>query len=119
MSKLDVFFFDRPVARQIFDTVLQAIRSNGPAAIIVRKSQIAFQRRVNFALVWIPEQYLHHPAAPLVLTLSLCERDPSPRWKQVVEVAAGRFTHHLELHSPADVDAEVAAWLRSAWQAAG
>jgi hypothetical protein len=55
----------------------------------------------------------------LVLTLSLRRRDASPRWKEIVEPAKGRFTHHLELRSPDEIDAEVRAWLARAWSGAG
>jgi hypothetical protein len=67
----------------------------------------------------MPEQYLHRSAAPLVLTVGLRRRDPSPRWKQVVEPAPGRFTHHLVLYATADLDDEVRGWLREAWEEAG
>ncbi len=40
-------------------------------------------------------------------------------WTQVVEPAPGRFTHHLELRSPADIDEEVRSWLEEAWTEAG
>jgi Domain of unknown function (DUF5655) len=56
--------------------------------------------------------------APLVLTLSLRRRDLSPRWREIVEPAPGRFTHHLELRSTADIDDEVRSWLQEAWAAA-
>jgi hypothetical protein len=56
---------------------------------------------------------------PRVLTIGFRERDPSPRWKQVVEAAPGRFTKHLEMHSVADLDDEASAWLRAAWMVAG
>jgi hypothetical protein len=45
-------------------------------------------------------------------------RSDSPRWKEIVEPAPGRFTHHLELYDVADVDDEVRGWLRQAWEAA-
>ena len=66
-------------------------------------------------MVWMPGQYLKGDTAPLVLTLFLPWRDSSPRWKEIVEPAPGRFTHHLELYSPEDIDNEVKAWLRQAW----
>jgi hypothetical protein len=69
-----------------------------------------------FALVWIPERHLRRKAVPLVLTFSFRERRPWPRWKEIYEVAPRRFTHHLELWSPADVDEEVRAWLTEAWE---
>ena len=56
---------------------------------------------------------------PLVLTLSLGRRDNSPRWKEVVEPKAGRFTHHLELRSEDEIDGEVRSWIREAWDGAG
>ena len=113
------FFEGQPKSLRLFEAVRQAIEAIGPAEIRVTKSQVAFRRRKNFAIVWRPEQYLKRPAAPLVLTLSFRQRDPSPRWKEITEVAPGRFTHHLELYRVKDVDAEVKRWLREAWEAAG
>jgi hypothetical protein len=52
------------------------------------------------------------------LKLAFNHRDSSPRWKEIVEPAPGRFTHHLELHSTADVDDEVRSWLQEAWESA-
>ena len=71
--------------------------SIGDATVRATKSQVAFRRRRAFAWAWMPGQYLHGQVAPLVLTVALPARDPSPRWKQVVEPAPGRFIHHLEL----------------------
>jgi hypothetical protein len=53
-----------------------------------------------------------------VLTLALRRRDSSPRWKEIVEPRPGRFTHHLELRSAADIDDKVLGWLQEAWDAA-
>lgn len=104
----------------MFNSVQGLIEEIGPAEIAVTKSQIAFRRDKPFAWVWRPGQYLRgRRVAPLVLTLSFAQRDPSPRWKSVVEPARGRFIHHLELFSQADLDDEVRAWLRSAWERAG
>ena len=82
------------------------------------KSQIAFRRRKAFAWVWIPGKYLRGRTAPLVLTFVFRSRNASPRWKEIVEPAAGRFTHHLELYRTEDIDEEVLGWLREAWDAA-
>ena len=41
-----------------------------------------------------------------------------PRWKQIVEPAPGRFMHHLEPYAREELDGEVAAWLREAWEGA-
>lgn len=113
------FFEGQPKALRLFEAVRTAIEAIGPAEIRVTKSQVAFRRRKNFALVWRPEQYLKRPAAPLVLTLSFRERKPSARWKEITEAAPGRYSHHLELYKVKEVDAEVRGWLREAWEAAG
>jgi hypothetical protein len=103
----------------LYDRLLESINHLGEVEIRVTKSQVAFRRRINFGWVWIPAQYLHRQAAPLVLTLALRRWDSSPRWKQMVEPYPGRFTHHLELYSVGDVDDEVEKWLKEAWQQAG
>jgi hypothetical protein len=66
----------------------------------------------------MPGAYLRGQVAPLVLTLPFRHRGPSPRWKEIVEPHPGRFTHHLELRSSAEIDDEVRAWLQEAWTAA-
>ena len=114
----DDFFADQPAAQQLFAAVRHAVGGIGATSIRATRSQVAFRRRRTFAAVWRPGQYLAGATAPLVLTIFLPRRITSPRWKEVVEPAPGRFTHHLELHDPAEVDEEVRGWLRVAWEAA-
>ncbi len=116
---MDDFFADYQAARPLFAAVQRSIESLGPIDLHVTRSQIAFRRRKPFAWVWVPERYLRRKVAPLVLTVGLRRRDASPRWKQIVEPAPGRFTHHLELYAVEDLDDEVRGWLREAWLEAG
>jgi len=111
------FFDGHPDTEHLFDVVERRLARIGPATVKISKSQIAFRRARNFALVWMPRQYLQEDAAPLVLTILMPKRIPSRRWKEVVEAAPGRFTHHLELWKAKDIDAEVDDWLRMAWDA--
>jgi hypothetical protein len=99
----------------IFLTLQQTIEAIGPVELRVSKSQVAFSRRRVFAIAWRPGQYLQGKLAPLVLTVALRRRDLSPRWKQIIEPAPGRFTHHLELFSDTEIDDRVRAWLVEAW----
>ena len=115
---LDEFFAGREESRHIFDALQSAIDALGPVEVRVTKSQVAFRRSKAFAWAWVPGFYLRGRHAPLVLTLSFATRRPSPRWKQIVEPAPGRFTHHLELYTASEIDGEVRCWLREAWQAA-
>jgi hypothetical protein len=113
---VDGFFAGHPESRLIFDRVWAQASLLGPVVPRVTKSQVAFVRDKPFAWAWMPAMYLHRNAAPLVLALSFRERRPWTRWKEIYEAAPGRFTHHLELWSPEDVDGEVQGWLREAWE---
>ena len=116
---LDEFFAGQDDSRRIFEALRAEIETFGPVEMRVTRSQVAFRRRVAFAWAWMPGMYLRGKQAPLVLTLSLRRRHPSPRWKEIVEPVKGRFTHHLELRTSAEIDAEVREYLREAWEAAG
>jgi hypothetical protein len=84
----------------------------------VTRSQSAYRRAHGFAWLWRPDRYLGGAHPPLVLSVALARHDSSPRWKEVVEAAPGRFTHHVELREAGEVDADVAAWLDEAWRLA-
>ncbi len=111
---LDEFFTGHEESRRIFEAVALTVAAAGPAEVRVSKSQVAFRRRTAFAFTWMPDMYLSRGDVPLVLTIGLRRRDDSSRWKQVVQPSPGRFTHHLELRSPADVDESVSRWLQEA-----
>jgi hypothetical protein len=112
---LDDFFAGQEEPRLVFEALRSALDAIGKAELRITKSQVAFRRRRAFAWAWMPGTYLRGRHAPLVLTISLRRKDPSPRWKEIVEPAPGRFTHHLELRSSADIDDEVRSWLQEAW----
>jgi predicted nucleotidyltransferase len=111
---LDAFFTGYGDSRPLFEAVRALVDDVGGGEMRVSKTQISFTRRRGFAWAWIPERALKRAAAPLVLSVSLPSRDPSPRWKQVVEPAPGRFMHHLEVHDASEVDDEVRDWLQAA-----
>jgi hypothetical protein len=115
---LDEYFKGKDESRKLFEAVRSLIDSLGTAEIRVTRSQVAFRRRKAFAWAWRPDKYLRGKIAPLVLTIFLPRKDPSPRWKQVVEPYPGRFIHHLELYSTSEIDDKVRNWLQEAWTAA-
>ncbi|MCL7454818.1 MAG: DUF5655 domain-containing protein [Anaerolineae bacterium] len=117
--EIDEFFAGYDRSRRLFEALLDAVEVAGSVELRVTRSQIALRRRKAFAWVWVPGRYLRGETAPLVLTLGFRHRDPSPRWKEIVEPYPGRFTHHLELYSVDDIDEQVRDWLREAWLAAG
>lgn len=108
-----------PVAVAALDRVRVLLRELGPVEEGASTSQVAFRRRRGFAWLWLPGRYLAHPSAEVVLSIALGRRDPSPRFKQVVQSSPAHVMHHLEVHDPADLDDEVAGWLREAFDRAG
>jgi hypothetical protein len=109
------FFTGYEAARPLFDALQQAIDALDPVERRVGRSQISFRRRVAFAWAWTPDRYLGRGHAPLVLSVALRRHDDSPRWKEVVEPAKGRFMHHLELRDVGEIDSEVRQWLAEAY----
>jgi hypothetical protein len=111
------FFHGYAESKVIFDNVWATAQTIGPVAARVSKSQIAVELEGRpFAWLWIPAKHLGRRAAPLVLTLSFRRPQPWSRWKEIYQAAPDRFTHHLELWRPEDVDADVLEWLRIAHQ---
>lgn len=116
---LDEYFTGYGDAKWLFDALREQIDALGTFEVRVSKTQISFRRKRAFAWVWIPEKHLGRRMAPLVLSLSLPARDPSPRWKEIIEPYPGRFMHHLELYTPDEIDGEVREWLRAAYKWVG
>lgn len=116
--EVDRFFSGRVESRTLFEALMRAARGEfGPDAVSIRvqKSQVTLAvDGVPAARVWIPAQYLGERAAfaPLVLSVVLRRCDDSPRWKEVVQLGPSRWTHHLEVRSAAQIDAEVLGWMR-------
>jgi hypothetical protein len=115
---IEEFLSSHPESRRVYDALIEAVAAFGPVDAKVTKSQVAFRDDKEFAWVWAPDQYLGPGHAPLVLTLSFPDHLRSPRWKSVVQTGKHRFTHHLELHSPSDVDDEVRGLIQQARSAA-
>jgi hypothetical protein len=107
-----------PVALAAYGRVAAIVREFGPGDVVASRTQVAFRRRRGFAYLWVPGRWLRRPSADVVLSLALDRPIDSPRFKQVVHPAPTVWMHHLELRGPDDIDAEVAAWLRAAWEAA-
>lgn len=105
-------------SRWPFDVLQAAIEAINPVDLWVSKCQVAFHRRVAFAWAWMLSQCLRRLAAPLVLILSSHQRDPSLRWKSILESYSVRFTQHLEPYTIEEIDAQVRHWMQQAWEAA-
>ncbi len=67
----DDFFSHHSLCKKLFAAVCQGVETLGETSIRVTKSQIAFCRKRNFAVVWMPIHSLKGRTAPLVRTISV------------------------------------------------
>ena len=111
-------FSGSPMGLDLFHAVQTLLAEPTPPAIRATKSQVAFREKRGFAYLWWPGRYLASEV-PVVLSIALPRRISSARFKEVVNPSPGVWMHHLELHSEAELDSEVAGWLREARAGAG
>lgn len=111
-------FRGSPLGLELLRQVERMLAGYAPSTIRATKSQVAFKGRRGFAYMWWPARYIKSEV-PAVLSIALPRRIESGRFKEVVSPAPGVWMHHLELHSMADLDDEVAGWLGDARREAG
>ena len=99
----------------IFEAYEGAVLSCGESTMRVTKTQISWGNPFLFAMLSHPRRAADRRAGALLATFGLHRRLDSPRILQAVEPYPGRWTHHLLLARPEEVDGEVAAWLAEAW----
>lgn len=125
LEQAQAFFDGEPLGVTAVRWVASVLTDFGGADIVVTRSQVAFRRPDSdgipvrprtVALLWRPGQYLASPHAPVVLSVPLAGPDPSPRWKEVAHPGPSTWMHHLEVLGESDLDAEVASWLRLAYE---
>ena len=80
----------------------------------VSKTQISWGSPYLFAMLSLPRRAADRRSGALLATLGLNRRLDSPRVLQAVEPYPGRWTHHLLLTRPEEVDGELRAWLAEA-----
>ena len=84
--------------------------------IKVQKSQITFYNRRLFACASFARvrRKAELPPCWLVVTVGLARRLDSPRVAVATEPYPGRWTHHIVISDPADVDDELMGCVREA-----
>ena len=97
-----------PAVVRTYEALLRAARQNGPVTVLPEKTRIAFQVRMSFAALSLKKHWLDGHVV-------LARRLDSPRFKRIYEVSPRNQVHEFRLRSAAEVDAEVAAWLREAY----
>src|SRR5579863_9250604 len=103
-----VFAGKEPVARTIYDRLIAAMRPFGPMTVEPKKTSIHIVRKSAFAGV--------HPRKSAIL-LNIRSQTPikSARVRKMENVSANRCHNELMLAAPGDIDKELLAWLRAAY----
>lgn len=82
----------------------------------VSKTQITFRKRYGFAVVSLPVRRRREwPKVCVVVTLGLARRLDDPRVVQAVEPYPGRWTNHVLVSVPAEVDGQLLDWVEEAY----
>ena len=111
------FFASDEKAISIYRALARSIVGLDGVEVVVSKSQVAFRARRGFAYAWAPKRYVKSDV-PLVVSIALREELRSSRFKEVVHPSPSTWMHHLELRLAKQVDREVIAWIRRAYEEA-
>ena len=98
-----------PVTRKIYDRLLKTSVRFGPVIEDPKKTSIHMVNRTAFAGIATRKN-------ALILTIKSDRKLNSSRIHKSEQTSASRFHHEVKLTSPADVDAELTAWLKAAYE---
>lgn len=115
----ELFFFDgKSEERALYEALLDRIAALGAFSAVVHKTQISLKNRRVFACVSmlrvLPKKQL--PPHFLVLMLVLPYPLGSLRIAAKTEAQPNRWTHHIVLGGPDDLDDEQLDWLRQSYE---
>jgi hypothetical protein len=112
-AALDALFTNKePSVRAAYDKVLSSLSKIGPVKAEPKKTSIHLVRDTSFAGA-------HPKKAWLDLTIRSDKPIKGARVRAQEQVSKNRWHQDVRLTSPADVDAEVVGWLKSAYALAG
>jgi len=101
-----------PVVRATYRRVLDAARAFGPVTEEAKKTSIHLVRHTAFAGVATRR-------SSLILTLKSAKDIRSPRIAKREQASANRWHVEIRLDEPAQVDRQLTAWLKAAYELAG
>ena len=114
-----LMFFDRHMdALPLYQAFEELLFASFPAVNRrVQKTQISFSNRHVFACVSFArvKRKAELPTGYMVITLGLPARLDSERVAVKTEPYPGRWTHHIVISKPEDLDEELLSWVREAY----
>lgn len=118
MNQDILLFFDKnPEALPLYEALEERILAEIPDVTIkVRKTQISFSNKHNFAFVsFLPvRKAKERPDIYIVVTFGLSYQKESPRIDVATEPYPNRWTHHMLISRVEEIDHELMGWIKEA-----
>ncbi|HJB94203.1 MAG TPA: hypothetical protein H9765_01060 [Candidatus Mediterraneibacter intestinigallinarum] len=118
MDELTLQFFDaHPGALPLYEAFETRVTDLVPdVRIKVQKTQISFYNRHMFACVSFARvrKKKDCPDCYIVITFGLEHKAESPRIDIATEPYPNRWTHHVLITDPAEIDYELMSWIKEA-----
>lgn len=114
-----LFFFDeKPEALPLYEAFAEQVERLGEVTVRVQKTQISFSNRRNFAFVsFLPARKAKgRPKSYITVTFGLNRRVDSPRIDIATEPYPNRWTHHVLISSPEEINGELMGWIKEAYE---
>jgi hypothetical protein len=101
-----------PSVRKTYEKILEASRKFGPLEEDPKKTSIHLNRRTAFAGIATRKECL-------ILTIKYDSALSDERVSKSEQASANRWHHEIKLTDPANVDAQIIAWLKHAYEISG
>ena len=104
------FFESRNAELSLYEHLSDQMKRKLPSFDVrVQRTQITFENPKVFACVSLKWRN------SVIVSFGLPDRAISPRIHQAAEIRPGRWTHHVKVGSPQEVDKELMGWLHAAF----
>ena len=112
-----LFFNAMPQMLPIYEVLREKLIAAYPDVTIkVSKMQISFSNRHIFAMASLPwKRRKGWPEEYLLVSFGLSYKKESPRIAYAVEAYPNRWTHHVLVSRPEEVDEKLLSWLQEAY----
>lgn len=116
-SDIYLFFEKHPDALPLYEVFESKLLSETDNVNIkVQKTQISFSNKHLFAMVsFLPvRKAKERPASYIVVSFGLSRQEDSARIDVATEPYPNRWTHHVLISEPEEIDEELMAWIKEA-----
>lgn len=107
----EIYIGPKAALRPVHDAVMAAITKLGPFEIAPKKGYLSLRRKKQFAMVG--------PATKTQVEIGINAKGLAAGDRLVALPPGGMCQYKVRVAAPTEVDAELAAWLRAAYDAAG